>query len=232
MQRMGAKFPEILRGLIEQRGLTREQVAKLIGVSRPMVHNYESGKKPPSRETLIRISEVFNVPLDVLVGKQSLEPVPFSVRITYSKRFEEQELPQEKESDYLPVPIVEPKVAAGNPQVISSEQVVDVAFIHRRVLKRRSADNLLCTFVQGDSMYPVIRDGAIVCIDTKARPEGTKVPKGSIWAVRKDEGAVVKFIQIGDDMIALLSANPNYPPEAVRDPDPIIGRVVWAWQAY
>ena len=32
------------------------------------------------------------------------------------------------------------------------------------------------------------------------------------------------------DMIALLSANPNYPPEAVTDPEAIIGRVVWMWQ--
>ncbi|MCL5966901.1 MAG: S24 family peptidase [Deltaproteobacteria bacterium] len=79
-------------------------------------------------------------------------------------------------------------------------------------------------------MHPILRDGAIVCIDTKARPEEKKVPKGSIWAVRKDEGAVVKFIQVGEDMIALLSANPNYPPEAVTDPEAIIGRVVWMWQ--
>ena len=228
---MDEKFPEILRRLIKERGLTREQVAKLIGVSRPMVHYYESGSKPPSRKRLIRISEVFGVPLDMLVGKKNYERTPFSVRITYSKRFEEPALPQERESDYLPVPIVEPKVAAGNPQMISSEEVVDVAFIHRRALKRRSAENLLCTFVQGDSMHPVIRDGAIVCIDTKARPEEKKVPKGSIWAVRKDEGAVVKFIQIGEDMIALLSANPSYPPEAVEDPEAIIGRVVWMWQA-
>ena len=80
-------------------------------------------------------------------------------------------------------------------------------------------------------MFPVIGDGAIVCVDLKVRPEGKKIPKWSIWAVKKDEGAAVKYIQVGEDMIALLSANPNYPPEAVEDPEAIIGRVVWMWQA-
>lgn len=130
-----------------------------------------------------------------------------------------------------PVPILELMVAAWDSETISTEQVVDIAFIHRHDLKRRSTENLICTFVRGDSMFPVIGDGAIVCVDLKVRPEGKKIPKWSIWAVKKDEGAAVKYIQVGEDMIALLSANPNYPPEAVEDPEAIIGRVVWMWQA-
>ena len=63
---------------------------------------------------------------------------------------------------------------------------MDIVFIHRRALKRRSAQGYICTVVTGDSMAPVIRDGAIVCIDSRARPE-KKVPKDSIWAVRKEK---------------------------------------------
>ncbi len=80
-------------------------------------------------------------------------------------------------------------------------------------------------------MFPVVRDGAIVCVDLDARPEEGKVPKGSIWAVKKDGGAVVKHIQVGEGGIVLISANPSHPPEVVGDGEAIIGRVVWMWQA-
>ena len=78
-------------------------------------------------------------------------------------------------------------------------------------------------------MAPVIRDGATVCIDSRARPE-KKVPKDSIWAVRKEGGAVIKHIQIKDGLILLISENPAYEIETTSDPAAIIGRVVGVWQ--
>jgi phage repressor protein C with HTH and peptisase S24 domain len=158
------------------------------------------------------------------------KPAPIPVRITYSKKFEDPDLPRRRESDYLPVPIVEPRVAAGNPETVTSEQVIDIVFIHRRALKRRSVRDYICTYVRGDSMSPTLRDGAIVCIDTRARPEGKKIPKDSIWAVRKDDGTVVKHLQIKDRMILLVSENPAYDIEPVTDGDIIVGRVIGVWQ--
>jgi phage repressor protein C with HTH and peptisase S24 domain len=159
------------------------------------------------------------------------EQAPIPVRITYSRKFRDEDLPRERETDYFSVPIVEPRVAAGNPETVATEQVIDIVFIHRRALMRRSVRDYICTYVRGDSMEPVLRDGAIVCIDTKARPEGGRVPRDSIWAVRKDDGAVVKRIQLQDDRILLISENPRYDIETVPDGDAVIGRVVGVWQA-
>lgn len=63
------------------------------------------------------------------------------------------------------------------------------------------------------------------------RTEGTcSGKKDSIWAVRKEEGAVIKHIQIKDDLILLISENPAYEIETTSDPTAIIGRVVGVWQ--
>ena len=83
-----------------------------------------------------------------------------------------------------------------------------------------------------DGRAPALRDGAIVCIDTKARPEGKNVPRDSIWAVRKDDGTVVKHIQIKEGMILLVSENPAYDIESVAEGDAIIGRVVGLIRKY
>ena len=229
---MPANIGKRLKEWRSEKKLVQTEVGSRVGVNQSMISEIERGVKDPSIELLAKISKATGLSADYFLGLKEKEvSPPLSVRVSYSTKFDDPQLPRERESDYLPVPIVEPKVAAGSPQVVSSEQVIDVAFIHRRAIKKKNPQDLLCTFVAGDSMEPILRHGAIVCIDTKARPEkGGKVQKGSIWAVRKDEGAVVKHIQLLENAVVLVSANPDYPVEIVRDPGAIIGRVIWVWQ--
>jgi len=207
---------------LKTRGWTRADLARTIRIDYSYLDRLLKGKARFNEDHIVAIAKALGV-----APTGAMDAI--SVRITYSRKFEDPLLPQKRELDYLPVPIVEPKVAAGNPEVVSSEQVLDIVFIHRRALKRRSAQGHVCTVVTGDSMSPVIRDGAIVCIDTRARP-GKTVPKDSIWAVRKDEGAVIKHIQFKDDLILLIPENPEYEIETTSDPEAIIGRVVGVWQ--
>lgn len=55
----------------ESRGLSEKEVAVKLGVPVTSVKYWESGKNKPSLDTLIKLSEIYNVSLDVLVGKQS-----------------------------------------------------------------------------------------------------------------------------------------------------------------
>lgn len=242
---------DIIRKARLDKDLTQIELAAKINVVQSLVSEIETGKKPLTLNVIKALHRELKIPIDILAaaaepqleaiaGSKVAEspssyvaekPPSFAVRIVYSKKFEEPQLPQGRESDYLPVPIVEARVAAGIPETVTTEQVVDIAFIHRRTLKKKNPRDLICTFVKGDSMEPILRNGAIVCIDLKARPEGKKVPAGSIWAVRKDDGVVVKHLQLADGAIVLISANSNYPPEVVSNPEAIIGRVVWAWQS-
>lgn len=54
----------------ESRGLTEKEVAVKLGVPVTSVKYWESGKNKPSLDTLIRLSEIYNVSLDVLVGRE------------------------------------------------------------------------------------------------------------------------------------------------------------------
>ena len=221
---MFKRFREMIAESMKARGLKRADLARMTRIDYSYLDRLLKGKARFNEDHIETICEALGI---VPWGK----PAPVPVRITYSGKFKDPDLPRKRESDYLPVPIVEPRVAAGNPETVTSEQVIDIVFIHRRALKRRSARDYICTFVKGDSMSPVLRDGAIVCIDTRARPEGKKVPKDSIWAVRKDDGTVVKHIQIQDKAILLVSENPAYDIESITGGDVIVGRVVGVWQS-
>ena len=77
--------------------------------------------------------------------------------------------------------------------------------------------------VEGDSMEPDLRSGDEIFVDRNKRAgEG-------IFVVRIGDALHVKQVRVSaPDRIALVSANPAYPPlELPRDEIEVIGRVVW-----
>lgn len=62
-----------IRPLREQHGMTQEDLAKRLGVKYPAVSKWERGMAYPSMNTVIKMSELFQVSLDVVLG---LAPIP------------------------------------------------------------------------------------------------------------------------------------------------------------
>lgn len=61
-------FGERLRALRLSKKYTQAQVAKKLNKTKATISNYENGQKIPSIQTLIELSELFNISLDYLVG--------------------------------------------------------------------------------------------------------------------------------------------------------------------
>lgn len=57
-----------IKKLREEKGISQEQLAKEINISRPSVSSWEQGKGEPSISYLIQIAKVLGVTLDMLVG--------------------------------------------------------------------------------------------------------------------------------------------------------------------
>ena len=62
-------FPERFRYLRQSKNLAQSQLANLIGVDRSTISSYESNIRQPSLDTLSRISDVFGVSTDYLLGR-------------------------------------------------------------------------------------------------------------------------------------------------------------------
>lgn len=63
-------FGDNLKRLRTNKELTQENLGKVLCLSRTTISNYEKGKMQPSIETLIRLSEVFNITVDELIKQQ------------------------------------------------------------------------------------------------------------------------------------------------------------------
>ena len=60
---------EILLKLRKEKGVTQKDLAEYLQISRQAYANYEAGNRSPDYETLIKISEYFEVSVDYLLGK-------------------------------------------------------------------------------------------------------------------------------------------------------------------
>ena len=70
------EFGEILKALRMRKGYTQAQLADSLGISASAVGMYERGLRQPSPEQLIKLSKIFMVSADYLLG---IEKAPESV---------------------------------------------------------------------------------------------------------------------------------------------------------
>lgn len=57
-----------LRDLRKEYGYSQKQVAEKLNISQQTYSDYENGKTEPATDTLIKISKLYNVSLDYLLG--------------------------------------------------------------------------------------------------------------------------------------------------------------------
>lgn len=77
-------------------GLTQRQLAEMVNVEQTAVSKWETGVSVPSRETEIKLAEIFNVSLDQLAGRENIiistEPDNNIKKIRESKGMKQDEL--------------------------------------------------------------------------------------------------------------------------------------------
>ena len=64
-------FDERLKSLRKKCGYTQVSLAEILGVSKGTVAMWETGKRTPDFKTLIRLSDLFDVRTDYILGKSN-----------------------------------------------------------------------------------------------------------------------------------------------------------------
>lgn len=60
---------DIIKKLRQSRGITQSGLAQLCGVHQTAVSQWENGRTLPDKQTLMRLSEIFDVSVDMLMGR-------------------------------------------------------------------------------------------------------------------------------------------------------------------
>lgn len=78
---MVRKAMKMLRTLRKEKGLSMKELGRIIGVAESTISQYETGKRQPDFETLLKLGEYFDVSVDYLLrGEDSRHAAVLSVR--------------------------------------------------------------------------------------------------------------------------------------------------------
>lgn len=67
---MANSLDENIKALRLAKGLNQPELARLLGVTKQCVSNWENGNILPSLDMLVRLSDIFNVTTDYLLGRE------------------------------------------------------------------------------------------------------------------------------------------------------------------
>lgn len=190
-----ADFAAVIKRLRIERGITQEQLASMLKISRSTIGMYETGSREPDFETCEAIADIFNVDMDYLLGRSNVERKDPVSPTPIPPGFEP-----------LPKMVKRPLVGAiacGEP-ITAEENVEDYVDVPE------DAQCDFCLRCKGDSMIDAgIHDGDIVYIHIQ--PE---VENGQIAAVRIDGEATLKRVFWNEESqtLQLLAENRNFAP--------------------
>lgn len=76
---------EMLRELRKSKGYQQKQVAEWLQISPQTYNGYEKGRNEPPIEILVRLSYLYNLPIDILVQKNRMHKMDESAMLTVQK---------------------------------------------------------------------------------------------------------------------------------------------------
>lgn len=202
MNSFGAK----LKNCRKDMSLSQRELGQKIGVAESTISLYESNKRFPDAETLQKISSLFNVSLDYLLGnvsrKKLVTPTGRGVRIPVLGR-----------------------VVAGIP-IDAIEEIIDYEEIPKEMA---DTGEFFALKVKGASMEPRILDGDVVIVRKQEDVESGDI---AIVLINGND-ATVKRVKKQKDGITLIANNisvyePHYysNDEITQLPVRILGKVV------
>lgn len=196
-----SNFASVMKRLRIERGITQEQLASLLKVSRSTIGMYETGSREPDFETCEAIADIFNVDMDYLMGRSNVERKhPITPPTTVPPGFEP-----------LPRMVKKPligDIACGEP-ITAEQNIADYVDVPETV----HCD--FCLRCHGDSMVDAgIQDNDVVYI--RCQPE---VEDGEIAAVRIGGEATLKRVYYDGQSLTLMPANSSYRPKTYSGPE-------------
>lgn len=224
-----SRISDNLKFLRKKIGLTQEQMAQQIGIKRSLLGAYEEGRADPRISNLIKFSEIFNLSVDQLIGRDLTEVVGSESENENVKRSKNDlrvlSITVDK-NDRENIELVPQKAAAGYLNGYADpEYIVELPKFQLPVLPENATYRAF--EISGDSMLP-LRSGTIVI--GQYVESSRELKNGTTYIlVTGDEGVVYKrIVKYADNpgLFSLASDNKHYDAYDVKGED-----IVEIWQA-
>jgi SOS-response transcriptional repressor LexA/DNA-binding XRE family transcriptional regulator len=237
----------VARQLRKVRGsLTQAEFAQLLGIKQQQYSRYESGRRIPPDDVLLKAARYAHIDVQNIVGQsfagqpmapddarmvaERLHPLSPEVRIVSPQEVRERLERLERVENYIPIPLVADRAAAGDPLLIDEHDIEGYAVIYQSWLSE--AGKYACVRLRGDSMWPVLGEGDIVCVN-HARREPELLRGKIVAAAVEGEGVTIKYLNWDERSWILEPENRAHRPIYVpKGQDVVVGAVEWCWRRF
>lgn len=229
-----------IRELRNQMGISQKDLAKQLGIPANTFNQYETGKREPDYETLIKIASFFGIPVDVLLGRdpdiilkeldngeiavtgQDRSHIPLA-GIAMNDNGKWSRFKIGEPSPRIKIPVLG-YVRAGIP-IDAVEEVLDYEEISEEMARQ---GEYFALQIKGDSMEPRIQEGDVVIVRQQSDIDSGDI---AVVLVNGNDATVKKFVK-HENGVSLVAFNAKYEPmfytpkEIQELPVSILGKVV------
>lgn len=203
-----------LKELRTKRGITQDELGKLLGVQKAAICKYETGRVGMPNSVIMRLAEYFHVSADYLLCMDDVVPIIKSAPVVGAST-------RNADISSALIPLVG-AVHAGLP-MLADENISEYIPVSSCTVS--SPDEHFFMRVEGDCMTgDHIVEGSLVLVE-----RCPALANNAIGVVRIGDEVLLRHVQLFDGHIALIPSNPTYAPLIVSEGDvEIIGRVIEA----
>lgn len=213
-----------LKKAIEEKGITPYKIGQDTPVSRALMGKYLAGDTEPSVKNIILLAQYLDIDLNWLLTGEGNMPKKNTALDQYAENYNNDIAVSEPKvsryslkTDYYGVdrqsiPLYELDASAGL-NTLFSTQNTQVPLDYITVPNAPKCDGAL--FVRGDSMYPILKAGDIICYKTILNLDN--LIYGEMYVLDIDNGddefLTVKFVKKsdkGDKYVTLVSENKHH----------------------
>lgn len=220
------QFAEIVKARLEALGTSPFAVETAAGLPVDAIRNVLRSGAGKAGPTFTRAAEICDaLGLEFYIGAPR-DSGPVAVAVA-----------QLDGSEYARIPVHDVELAAGDGARNDGEAIIDHLAFRRDWLKRIGIAASLARIgrSRGESMWPTIWDGDMILIDTARNvlPVRQREPRDQrrspIYALRDgDQMRIKRLERPSDDLVMLVSDNPDFPPELRPIQDiTVLGKVAW-----
>ncbi|MGT3215028.1 LexA family transcriptional regulator [Yersinia enterocolitica] len=232
-------FADRLNKALLEEGLSQEQLAKAVGLTQPAIQKLTSGKAKSSRK-ILEISEALRVKPEWLgrgegpMREDGVKPHHPDSTIPPEREWGTVDAWDSKtplHDDEVEVPFLRDiEFACGDGRVPEEDYNGFKIRFSKATLRRVGANTdgsgVICFPAAGNSMEPVIPDGATVAVDTQNK----KIVDGELYAINQDGLKRIKQLYRrpgGKVTIRSFNREENDDEEALESELEIVGFVFW-----
>ena len=212
----------------KQAGLTQVELAVELGdrYDRSMISIVEHGRSALLLDGATKAARTLGVSLDYLTGLTDTPAPAATLAARVSELNDAGALAPADSREFRPVLLTHGAgIAAGAGANPDDERVLGSLAFRDDWLKRHGLNPKRCRVIEvtGDSMEPTLQHRAMILVDFQR----TTRRRDKIFAVRTEDGPVVKRLQRTEDGWQLVSDNTAYKPMPWPRGAVVLGQVMW-----